>query len=104
MKVNEFALSSRCIISAALLIFNSVSVGTVLGQEKASPPATDQRCTIDLRNAGHMADIVSNVLGTEHRPESEVRAFLAGAEKTYPNGEALMRAAAKRRMGSVVKS
>ncbi len=61
--------------------------------EQESPP--EQVCAVDLRHAGAMKDIVSNVLlQNEKRPEAEVRAFLKDAEKRYATGEDLMRAAA----------
>lgn len=53
------------------------------------------RCTIDLANAGHMKDIVSNAL---HQglalPEGGVSLFLVGAEERYLNGSELLKAVA----------
>jgi hypothetical protein len=54
------------------------------------------QCTIDLANAGHMKDIVSNALnqGLDF-PEGDVAIFLVGAEESYANGPELLKAAAK---------
>jgi len=47
-----------------------------------------------LRKAGKMKDIVSNVLlRAEHKPESEVRAFLKDAHRNYATGDDLLKAA-----------
>jgi hypothetical protein len=69
-----------------------------LPEEGALPavvPATPQ-CEVNLSNAGHMKDIISNVLiRAEHKPESEVAAFLKDAEKRYATGDDLLKAAAE---------
>src|SRR5687768_18549679 len=65
-----------------------------VAEPKPQPPATPQ-CDVDLRNAGHMKDLISNVLmRAEHRPGSEVRAFLKDAERRYAMGDDLLIAAA----------
>jgi hypothetical protein len=60
-------------------------------------PATAQAlCDIDLANAGHMKDIVSNaLLRAMQVPETDVHVFLLDAEQTYANGSALLKAAAE---------
>ncbi len=61
---------------------------------KSGPP--EQGCTMDLRRAGMMKDIVSNVLLQRvKRPEAEVRDFLHNAETRYATGQDLMNAAAR---------
>src|SRR5687767_14230172 len=65
----------------------------VVAEPKPQPPATPQ-CDIDLRRAGQMSDIISNVLlRAEHKPESEVRAFLKDAHRNYATGDDLLKAA-----------
>jgi hypothetical protein len=81
------------------------AVGVLMGYAAASGPAAaqeggagsaEQACTVDLRVAGMMKDIVSNVLlRSEKRPEAEVHEFLRDAEKRYATGQDLMRAAAR---------
>ena len=67
----------------------------MVAEPKPQPPATSQ-CDVDLRKAGKMKDIVSNVLlRAEHKPESEVRAFLKDAHRNYAKGDALLKAAAE---------
>lgn len=66
-------------------------------QEKAqSADATQAECTIDLTRAGQMADIVSNALNRGLDQQSlEVREFLKGAHQNFPDGQALLQAAAE---------
>jgi hypothetical protein len=55
----------------------------------------ERACTVDLTKPGMMSDVVSNAL--MHglgRPETEVRAFLAGSERRYATGEELLVASA----------
>lgn len=67
----------------------------IVAEPKPQPPATPQ-CKVDLRNAGHMKDLISNVLlRAEHKPASEVRAFLKDAERRYATGDDLLKAAAE---------
>ena len=53
-------------------------------------------CDVDLTQPGIMRDIVSNalILGLAKR-ESEVNAFLEGAQTRYSTGQQLLQAAAK---------
>jgi hypothetical protein len=63
--------------------------------QEAQPPATPQ-CEVNVRNAGQMKDVISNVLiRAEHKPESEVAAFLKDAERRYAMGDDLLKAAAE---------
>ena len=67
----------------------------VVAEPKPQPPATP-RCQADLRNAGWLKDVLANVLiRAEHKPESEVAAFLKDAEKRYATGDDLLKAAAE---------
>jgi len=67
----------------------------IVAGPKPQPPATPQ-CAVDLRIAGKMKDIISNVLmRAEHKPESEVQAFLKDAESRYATGDDLLKAAAE---------
>ena len=67
----------------------------MVAEPKPQPPATPQ-CDVDLRKAGKMKDIVSNVLlRAEYKPESEVRAFLKDAHRNYATGDDLLKAAAE---------
>lgn len=62
---------------------------------KPQPPAIPS-CKVDLKNPGKMRDIVSNVLiRTERIRESDVKAFLKEALRTYATGELLLKAAAE---------
>ena len=66
-----------------------------VAEPKPQPPATP-RCEADLGNAGWLKDILSNVLiRAEHKPESEVAAFLKDAETRYARGDDLLKAAAE---------
>ena len=66
-----------------------------VAEPKPQPPATPQ-CEVDLRRAGQMADVISNVLlRAEHKPESEVQAFLKDAHRNYATGDDLLKAAAE---------
>jgi Putative metallopeptidase len=66
-----------------------------VAEPKPQPPATPQ-CKVDLRNAGTMSDVISNVLlRAEHKPESEVRAFLYDPKRSYATGDDLLKAAAE---------
>jgi hypothetical protein len=68
---------------------------TGVAEPNPQPPATP-RCKADLRNAGKMKDIVSNVLlRAEHKPESEVAAFLKDGERRFATGDGLLKAAAE---------
>jgi len=59
------------------------------------PPATP-RCKADLRIAWEMRAIISNVLTrAEHKPESEVNAFLEDAVRRSATGDDLLKAAAE---------
>ncbi len=68
---------------------------TAFAQDPAKPPA-EPRCSAVLERAGAMKDVLSNALlqGVK-RPEADVQAFLANAERTYANGQELLRAAAR---------
>jgi hypothetical protein len=67
----------------------------MVAEPKPQPPATPQ-CEVNLRNAGQMKDVISNVLiRAEHKPESEVAAFLKDAERRYATGDDLLKAAAE---------
>jgi hypothetical protein len=67
----------------------------VVAEPKPQPPA-NPRCEADLSNAGWLKDILSNVLiRAEHKPESEVKAFLKDAETRYATGDDLLKAAAE---------
>jgi hypothetical protein len=62
---------------------------------KPQPPAIPS-CKVDLKPPGKMRDIVSNVLiRTERIRESDVKAFLKEAHRTYATGELLLKAAAE---------
>lgn len=80
----------------AVVLCSLAAVHVTFAQEVATQPLADQKCSIDLRLAGQMKDIVSNVLLLSmERPEADVQAFLKDAEKKYKNGDELMRAAAQ---------
>jgi beta-lactamase class A len=62
----------------------------------AAQSAATPQCDIDLRRAGQMSDIISNLLQrAEHKPQSEVRAFLKDAHTNYATGDDLLKAAAE---------
>lgn len=65
-------------------------------EEAQSPEATpDDGCTLDLTLPGKMADIVSNALNRGLDQDSkEVRLFLEDAQDNYPDGQAVLKAAA----------
>ena len=66
-----------------------------VAEPKPQPPATPQ-CEVDLRKAGKMKDVISNVLlRAEHKPGSEVAAFLKDAERRFATGDDLLKAAAE---------
>jgi hypothetical protein len=66
-----------------------------VAEPKPQPPATPQ-CKVNLRNAGEMKDKISNVLTrAEHKPESEVRAFLEDAVRRSATRDDLLKAAAE---------
>jgi hypothetical protein len=95
MKIARRA-SSGTLTTAAVLACCLAAARSTRAQSPEAPPAAEQACAIDLRLPGMMKDIVSNVLlRSAHRPEAEVREFLEGAEKRYPTGDDLMRAAAR---------
>jgi Putative metallopeptidase len=80
-----------------------------VAEPKPQPPATPQ-CEVDLRKAGQMADIISNVLlRAEHKPGPEVAAFLKDAHRRYATGDDLLKAAAahfkidKKRLAALVE-
>ncbi|MDZ4405859.1 hypothetical protein, partial [Prosthecobacter sp.] len=67
-----------------------------VAEPKPQPPATPP-CEVDLRIAGWLKDVLSNVLmRAEHQPESEVAAFLKDAERRFATGDDLLKAAAER--------
>jgi hypothetical protein len=67
-----------------------------MAQDAEATNAAESRCSVDLRNSGHMKDIVSNALHSGvMRPEADVRDFLRNAESTYATGPDLLRAAAR---------
>lgn len=66
-----------------------------VAEPKPEPLATLQ-CKVDLQNAGKMKDVISNVLlRVEHKPESEVKAFLKDAHRDFATGDDLLKAAAE---------
>jgi hypothetical protein len=61
----------------------------------AQPPATP-RCEADLRNAGTMKDVISNVLRLAgHKPQSEFQPFLEDAVRRSATGDDMLKAAAE---------
>lgn len=67
----------------------------IVAEPKPQPPATPQ-CEVNLKKAGQMEDVLSNVLiRAEHKPESEVAAFLKDAVRRYATGDDLLKAAAE---------
>lgn len=67
----------------------------IVAEPKPQTPETPP-CKVDLRKAGQMKDVISNVLTrAEHKPELEVRAFLEDAVKRSPTGDDLLRASAE---------
>jgi hypothetical protein len=67
----------------------------VVAEPKPQPPAIP-RCQADLKNAGWLKDVLANVfIRVEHKPESEVAAFLKDAEKRFAMGADLLKAAAE---------
>src|SRR5687768_13381808 len=79
MKPYQKHLSSTLLAGSIGVVCSVASLAVALAQEaepKPQPPAI-LRCEADLRNAGWLKDILANVLiRAEHKPESEVRAFL----------------------------
>lgn len=60
-----------------------------------SESSTNPPCSVDLKIAGMMSDILSNVLlRVEDKPEREVRAFLKDAHRKYATGDDLLKSAA----------
>jgi hypothetical protein len=58
-------------------------------------PQPHAGCTIDLRLAGTMSDVLSgSLLGEQRLPERDVRAFLGGADEKYEDGAEVFKAAA----------
>lgn len=81
----------------SVLIGHAAACGVARAQDAGEAPPAEEACDVDLRLAGMMKDIVSNVLLLDaKRPEAEVREFLRDAEKRYATGPDLMRAAAGR--------
>src|SRR5688572_14080690 len=67
----------------------------VVAEPKPQPPANHQ-CDVDLRKARQMKDVISNVLlRAEHKPRSEVQAFLKDVQSHYATGDDLLKAAAE---------
>lgn len=67
----------------------------VVVEPKPQPPAPPL-CEVDLKDAGQMKDVLSNVLvRAERKPEPEVVSFLKGSEKRYATGDDLLKAAAE---------
>lgn len=57
--------------------------------------AAHPECTIDLRLAGNMSDVLSNaLLGPLQVAERDVRAFLSGADERFEDGPELLKASA----------
>jgi hypothetical protein len=91
--------ASKC--SAAILLLACPAIlslsppGTAQGNAQ-SADGSQAECTLDLTRAGKMADIISNALnrGLE-QDSSKVRVFLIEAYLNYPDGQALLKAAAK---------
>ena len=72
------------------------AVPTALAQDAGGTTVPPQACTIDLGQAGQMADVVSNALTRGLKlPAHQVRSFLADAGKRFANGRELMVAAAR---------
>ncbi|HWN97572.1 MAG TPA: DUF4344 domain-containing metallopeptidase [Methylomirabilota bacterium] len=66
------------------------------GREATTGETLAPRCKGDLRDAGGMKDKISNVLlRAEHKPASEVAAFLKDAETRYATGDDLLKVAAE---------
>ncbi|HWN97186.1 MAG TPA: sigma-70 family RNA polymerase sigma factor [Methylomirabilota bacterium] len=85
-------------VAAALLavVLTPVIVWQVNEYRLRNVGAATPQCDVDLRKAGKMKDIVSNVLlRAEHKPTSEVQAFLKDAESRYATGDDLLKAAAE---------
>ena len=67
----------------------------IAAEPKPQSPATPQ-CKADLRIAWEMRAIISNALTrAEHKPESEVNAFLEDAARRSATGDDLLKAAAE---------
>jgi hypothetical protein len=107
MKPYQKRLSLTLLARSIAVACSVASLAVALAQEAAplppklvaepnpQPPA-DHPCDVDLRNAGQMKDVISNVLlGAEHKPESEVRALLKDAQSRYATGDDLLKAAAE---------
>lgn len=74
-----------------------VPAGSPLHYPVEPEPERVQGCTVDLTKPGMMSDIVSNALMRGlHKPEDEIRTFLAAAKKPYPTGDELLVASAER--------
>ena len=89
---NSRAVSLRLAIATVFgSCFGLVTMSAIAQEQEASVI----KCTVDLARTGSMKDIVSNALmvGLKH-PESEVSAFLKGAETRFSTGQKLLKAAA----------
>lgn len=94
--MNRMPILLNVVSAASVLTGYAAASGPAHAQDvdKAGPP--EQVCTVDLRLAGMMKDIVSNVLlQSAKRSEAEVHEFLSNAETRYATGGELMRAAAR---------
>lgn len=83
---------------AALLIgLLAAASSPALAQAPEPKKPPEPPCPVVLTRAGDMKDVLSNaLLSGLKRPESDVSAFLANAERTYATGQELLRAAARR--------
>ena len=87
--------SAAILLLACLAILSHSPLAAAQGKAQ-SADATQAECTVDLTRTGHMADIVSNALNRGlAQQESMVRVFLKGADQNYPDGQALLKAAAE---------
>lgn len=87
-------IASCWTVAGAVVMASAGTISTAWAQP--APPAPDHVCRVDLDNEGIMKDIAWNALTRGlQRPEADVRAFMAGAEDTYPDGPALLKAAAQ---------
>jgi Putative metallopeptidase len=96
--VEQVARAKRFRVKDAFLLIGWLTAASLpaLAQDPESTTHAESRCSVDLRNSGHMKDIVSNALHSGvRRPEADVRDFLTNAESKYETGQDLLRAAAR---------
>jgi hypothetical protein len=89
--------ASSLVKKAALLIgLFAAATLTAMAQDPEPKTPAESRCSVSLSRSGDMKDIVGNALlrGLK-RPEADVSAFLADAERKYATGQDLLRAAAR---------